>query len=374
MYNLNLKNKMKTAIICFFDTYPAKSGSGVVCYDFYKSWPCSKKKLFQMSDQDVNVQNIKNIKLIKNKAIFKILSLPIMLFSLIKYFRFSKHNILIVEGPSWIFYSFFIIVFFKIFFKNTLIIYRSHSIEYEIRKNNSNLIIVLISKICEYIVYKFSHISTSVSDLEKDKVYKYYKVKTLLFPNSIRITNLKNIKEKKIDLLPKKYILFCGSYDYRPNKQAIDYIINKILPKISLEGIKLVLTGSRDENFYNKNVCNLNYVTRSELKFIYKKSICLIVPIFEGYGTRIKILEALALGCNILTTKLGIEGIKYLKNDRSIKITNSSTEMISNIFKFSKFIKKQHNRKKIIDNYSMDKNANLLFERVNNIFYERKYT
>jgi len=363
---------MKTAIVSFFDTYPAKSGSGVVCYDFYKSWPSKNKRLFQMSNRQIDIKSIKNIKLFRNKAIFKILSLPNLLFNLIKYFNFSKKNILIVEGPSWVFYSFVVIIFFKIFFKNTLIIYRSHSIEYEIRKKNSNKLIALISKICENIVYKYSHISTSVSDLEKNKIFKYYKVKTTLFPNSIRVINLKKIKEKKI-LIPKKFILFCGSYDYKPNKFAIDYIIKKVLPKVSSRGIKLVLTGGCNNNFYNANVHNLNYVTRSQLKFLYKKSICLFVPLFEGYGTRIKILEALVLGCKILTTKLGIEGIKHSKKDSSIKITNKLDEMISSIFLFSKLRTKSYNRKKIIDNYSMEKNANSLFHKVNKILYERKY-
>lgn len=363
---------MKTAIVSFFDTYPAKSGSGVVCYDFYKSWPSKNKKLFQMSERQLDIKNIENIKLLRNKPIFKILSLPNLLYNLIKYFNFSKNNILIVEGPSWIFYSFVVIIFFKIFFKNTLIIYRSHSIEYEIRKKNSNKLIAFISKICEKIVYKYSHISTSVSDLEKKKIFKYYKVKTILFPNSIRVINLKKIKEKKI-LIPKKFILFCGSYDYKPNKFAIDYIIKKVLPKVSTQGIKLVLTGGCNNNFYNRNVHNLNYVTRSQLKFLYKKSICLFAPLFEGYGTRIKILEALVLGCNILTTKLGIEGIKHSKKDSSIKITNKLDEMISSIFLFSKLRTKSYNQKKIIDNYSMEKNANFLFQKVNKILYERKY-
>jgi hypothetical protein len=363
---------MKTAVVSFFDTYPAKSGSGVVCYDFYKSWPSKNKKLFQMSDRKIDIKNIENIKLFRNKAIFKILSLPNLLFNLIKYFNFSKKKILIVEGPSWVFYSFVVIIFFKIFFKSTLIVYRSHSIEYEIRKKNSNKFIALISKICENIVYKYSHISTSVSDLEKNKILKYYKVKTTLFPNSIRVINLKKIKEKKI-LIPKKFILFCGSYDYKPNKFAIDYIIKKVLPKVSAKGIKLVLTGGSNKNFYNSNVHNLNYVTRAQLKFLYKKSICLFVPLFEGYGTRIKILEALVLGCNILTTKLGIEGIKHSKKDSSIKITNKLDEMISSISLFSKLRTKSYNRKKIIDNYSMEKNANFLFQKVNKILYERKY-
>jgi hypothetical protein len=363
---------MKTAIVSFFDTYPPKSGSGVVCYDFYKSWPSTDKKLFQMSDRYISVKNIVNIKLFKNKPVFKILSLPILLLNLIKYFKFSSQNILIIEGPSWIVYSFIIIIFFKIFYQKTKIIYRSHSIEYEIRKNNSNLLITFISKFCENKVFAYSHIATAVSNLEKSKIYKYYKVKTILFPNSIRVIDLKKIKEKKI-LSPKKFILFCGSYNYKPNKFAIDYIIKKILPTISVKGIKLVLTGGCDNNFYNNDIYNLNYVSRSQLKFLYKKSICLIAPLFEGYGTRIKILEALVLGCNILTTKLGIEGIKYIKNDSSIKITNKPAQMIKDIFSFSKLVKRKNKQKKIIDNYSMEKNVYFLFKKVKKILYERKY-
>ena len=363
---------MKTAIICFFDAYPARSGSGVVCYDFYKSWPGREKKFFQMSNYEVNSHDIENIKLFDNKAIFKILSLPVLLCNLIKYFRSSKNNILVIEGPSWIFYSFFVIIFFKIFFKDTLIIYRSHSIEYEIRKNNSNIIIILISKFCEKIVYGYSHISTSVSDLEKRKVFKLYKVKTALFPNSIRINNLKKIKEKKIKKIPKKFILFCGSYAYKPNKYAIDYIIKNILPKLCTQQIKLVLTGGSTKSFHNPDVFNLNYITRAELKFLYKKSICLAVPLFEGYGTRIKILEALVLGCNILTTKIGIQGIKYSRNNPSIKVTNNMDQMIKNIFFFLKS-KKKNNSKFIYNNYSMEMNANLLFKKVKKILNERKY-
>ena len=36
---------------------------------------------------------------------------------------------------------------------------------------------------------------------------------------------------------------------------------------------------------------------------------CLCVPLFFGYGTRIKILEALSIGAVIVSTKKGIEGI-----------------------------------------------------------------
>ncbi len=44
---------MKTAIVSFFDVYPVKSGSGVVIYDFFQSWPDNRKCLFQISPQKI---------------------------------------------------------------------------------------------------------------------------------------------------------------------------------------------------------------------------------------------------------------------------------------------------------------------------------
>jgi hypothetical protein len=98
----------------------------------------------------------------------------------------------------------------------------------------------------------------------------------------------------------------------------------------------------------------------------------LAVPLFEGYGTRIKILEALVLGCNILTTKIGIQGIKYSRNNSSIKVTNNMDQMIKNIFFFLK-LKKKNNSKFIYNNYSMEMNAHLLFKKVKKILNERTY-
>ena len=40
---------MKSVILTFFDSYPPKTGSGVVCVDFFNLWPSKSKKLFQFS-------------------------------------------------------------------------------------------------------------------------------------------------------------------------------------------------------------------------------------------------------------------------------------------------------------------------------------
>ena len=360
---------MKTAIICFFDAYPAKSGSGVVCCDFFKSWINKKKKLFQMSVSTQKNRNIENIKLLKNDPIFKILSIPILIYKILNYFKKSKKNLLIIEGPSWIFYTYIVFNYFRLFKKNTFLVYRSHSVEYEIRVKNSNKLISYITWYCERQVYRMSNISTTVSSLEKKKIFKYYNIETEIFPNSIRSSDISKVKQKKIKNLPKKFILYCGSYEYNPNKVAIDNIINKILPTISKKNIYLVLTGKNNIDFNNDYVCNYGHIERGKLKYLFKKTICLVVPLFEGYGTRIKILEAIVLNTRVISSFKGIEGIEYENKSRNFLITNNFNMIIRGILKFSKSkTKLKNNNKRISNIYSMEKNTLFFYKKVKKIF------
>jgi hypothetical protein len=357
---------MKTAVVTFFDAYPPKSGAGVVVYDFFHSWPDDNKCLFQMSTEKIYKKKIINTKLIKNKAIFKILSLPILILRLLKYFNNSKKKILVIEGASWIFYSYLVIFFLKLLFSDIFIIYRSHNIEYEIRKKNSSLFIGLFTKYIEKKVFNLSNIVTAVSMLEQKKISKYYNVRTRLFPNSIRIIDFIKLKEKPVKKIPKKYILFCGSYEYLPNKYAIDNLINNILPIINKKNIYLVLTGSSNINFNNNKVINLGNVKRAELKFLYKNAICLMATLFDGYGTRVKIIESLILESNVISTSKGIEGINFYPRQRVI-IANQKNKMISGIYNFMKF--KKYNKIKNLNNkilkyYSMEDNVNKLFNDI----------
>ena len=353
---------MKTAIITFFDSFPAKTGSGIVCSDFFECWPDKNKKLFQLSTTITKNKKIETIKLYKNKPFFKIISLPNMIIKLINYFKDEKKKILIIEGPSWVFYSYVIIFFFKTFYKNICVIYRSHSVEYKIRKNNSNLIIQFLTKIFENYVINNSNIATSVSSLEKKIFKKYYNAKTYLFPNSIDFKRLENLKMEKTKKIPKKFILFCGSYDYIPNKKAIEFIDKEILPTIKKKDIYLVLTGNHKKKFENQNIFNLGFVNNNKLKYLHHKSVCLFTPLKEGYGTRIKILEALVYKNRIITTKKGIEGIKFSLN-KNIKVVEKKKKMIKFIEKFSKE-KKELKSDKNVNLYSMRNNCNKLFKYV----------
>ena len=215
--------RFKTAFITFFPVVPDNMGSSAVINSRFKSWPF-KKKIFQLSHvKKLNNKNLKTIFIKKEKPLNKILHLPNLIIKVVEYLKDSKKKIIIIEGASWIFYSFVIVISFKIFFSQTKIIYISHSIESEIRKKFSNTFIYFLTKYLEKLVFKYSDYTTSVSKFEKNKIKKLYNKNTILYPNAININNkIKKIKSKK------KYLIYSRSNLYKPNKQVIDYLNNII--------------------------------------------------------------------------------------------------------------------------------------------------
>ena len=329
----------KTAFITFFPAVPDNMGSSTVVNSRFKSWP-SEKKLFQLSHiKKINNKNTKTIFIRKEKPLNKILSLPKLICSVFLYLKNSKKKIIIIEGASWIFYSFIVFFSLKLFFLKSKIIYISHSIESEIRKKFSNIFIYLLTKYLERLMFKCVDIATSVSKHEKSKIKKLYNVNVVLYPNAINVDYKVGIKK-----ITKDYILYSGSYLYRPNKNAIDYLNNNIMPILLTKHpkIKLVLTGGGFKKKYPW-VINKNIIPKKELYNLIYHSKCLCVPLKFGSGTRIKIIEALSIGAIVISSLKGIEGIELNKKNPPFVLKNNKKfiNTIDNVIKNNKSIKKK---------------------------------
>tara|TARA_B100000780_G_scaffold95182_1_gene66352 strand:- start:1887 stop:2969 length:1083 start_codon:yes stop_codon:yes gene_type:complete len=330
-------HRSKTAFITFFPIIPDNMGSSAVINSRFKNWP-NKKKIFQISHvKRVNNRHVNTIFIKKESPINKIIKLPNLIFGVLKFLGDSKNNLIIIEGASWIFYSFITLFSFKLLLPNSKIIYISHSVESEIRKKYSNTAIYYLTKFLEKLVFKYASISTSVSKIEKNKIKKLYNQDTVLYPNALSLDN----KVKK-QILLKNYIIYSGSYLYKPNKDAIDYINKIIMPNLLKKylNLKLVLTGG---GFDKKLpwVINKGIVKKKILhNFIYYSK-CICVPLKFGSGTRIKIIEAMALGAIVVSTPKGIEGIDLKSKDPPF-ITSDKKKIIKiilNIIKNNKYFK-----------------------------------
>jgi glycosyltransferase involved in cell wall biosynthesis len=360
------KMKRKTAIIGFYPVYPAKSGSAVVSYSFFKCYP-GNKKLFQILDFKITIKkkNISSTILLFKHPFFKLLSLPFFIFKIFNYLKNASKPILIIEGASWMGFSYIVFAIIKLLIPKVTMVYRGQSIEYEIRKKNSSFIIANLTKFLENRVVDSVDFFTAVSKLEQKKILNYYNKKVYIFPNAVTLE--KNKKKITTKLISSKFILYPGSYDYPPNKEAIDILINQIMPKVIEKNnhIKLVLTGGPNVYEDKSFVVNLGVVPKSTLINLYKTCICLPVPIFEAYGSRIKIIEALIIGSVVLSTSKGIEGLDYNKKSHAPIVTNIISEfskIIIQISKSKKFKKDAlKDRNHYLNNYGMENQVKIFY-------------
>ena len=346
-------DNIKTAFVTFFPIQPNAMGSSAVINSRFTNWPY-KKKIFQISHvKKINNKQIETIFINNESPLKKIIRLPELIIKVKRYLNKTKKRLILIEGASWIFYSFVVIFFFKTFFPKIKIIYISHSIESEIRQKYSNKYIYFLTKFLEKLVFQISDLSTSVSNKERKKIKLLYNTKTVLLPNGIHLNKFKKQKIIKTD-----YIIYTGSYLYKPNKDAIDYLNKSIMPKLikKIPNISLVLTGGGFNQKYPW-VINKGIVSKNELYNLLQSSKCLCVPLKFGSGTRIKIIEALCLGAIVISSKKGIEGIN-LKNlnppfviDKEVKFIQA----ISNIIKNNKILKQKSliSKKYYLENYSM---------------------
>ena len=345
--------KFKTAFITFFPVVPDNMGSSAVVNSRFKSWPY-EKKIFQLSHiKKINNKYLKTIFIGKENPLNKIFSLPILIFSVFSYLKSSQNKTIVIEGASWIFYSFFVFLFLKFLLPNSKIIYISHSIESEIRKKFSNTFIYLLTKYLERLMFKYVDISTSVSKYEKNKIKKIYNTSTVLYPNAINI-NYKNKKNK----IKEDYIFYSGSYLYKPNKKAIDYLNSNVMPSLlkKYPKLKLVLTGGGFKKKYPW-IINKKIVPKKDLYNLIYHSKCVCVPLDFGSGTRIKIIEALSIGAIVISSQKGIEGIELDKKNPPYVIKNSNKfiKIINYVIKNNRIIKKKSIRSKnyYLKKYSM---------------------
>jgi len=124
-----------------------------------------------------------------------------------------------------------------------------------------------------------------------------------------------------------KTLIFTGSFRYHANHGAMVWFLNEVYPRIEAEvpDIHLTITGDHANKPLPRtdNVTLTGYV--EDIQALIASSSVSIVPIQVGGGTRLKILEAMALRTPVVSTSKGVEGIA-VRNGEDILIGDSPQE------------------------------------------------
>jgi len=129
-------------------------------------------------------------------------------------------------------------------------------------------------------------------------------------------------------------IIFVGNMRYLPNVDGANFFCKEIFPLIKrkVPEAKLLLVGSTPidavRSLASENILVTGYV-ESVIPY-YQESAISIVPLRAGSGTRLKILESMALGRPVVSTTLGCEGLT-VSHAENILIADTPTDFAAHI-------------------------------------------
>lgn len=109
-------------------------------------------------------------------------------------------------------------------------------------------------------------------------------------------------------------LIYSGALTYTPNLEAVDFFLREIFPRIqaSCPSVRFYVTGKLDGVPVDKlpplpGLTFTGYL--DDVRPAVAQSWVSVVPLRSGGGTRLKILESLALGTPVVSTSKGAEGL-----------------------------------------------------------------
>lgn len=129
-------------------------------------------------------------------------------------------------------------------------------------------------------------------------------------------------------------LLFVGSMNYPPNADGAIFFCQEVFPLIKqrVPDAKLLIVGQKPgravQALASDDVTVTGFV-ESVLPY-YQQASVFIVPLRAGGGSRLKILESMALGRPVVSTTLGCEGIDVTRGD-NILIADTPDDLAAQV-------------------------------------------
>ena len=223
------------------------------------------------------------------------------------------------------------------------------------------------------------------------------KSKITVIPHGIDILKYKNARKNNKSLKNdlkinsnEKVVIFHGTLDYPPNRNAVLLLENKIIYQLKQMGIKVValIVGNNPPHKIGRFGDFIYTGGVEKLEDYIKLADVAVVPLLEGGGTRIKILEYFAACIPVISTSKGAEGL-LVENNKHLIIADNWNDFVNSILYVLQYCEKalyltdnalsflwEFEKFNIASSYNMVFNTvfkkNALTRRKNNSIYKSK--
>lgn len=168
--------------------------------------------------------------------------------------------------------------------------------------------------------FRMSDVVFTVSDYERDLLMQELPEKTVVtiptffyqppFPIGMQAPS----REERTD------ITFVGGFNHSPNIDGVLWFVREIIPliQIHLPQVHFNIIGSNPTPsilaLANDKIHVTGFIPDEALEQYYTRSRVVVAPLRYGAGVKGKIIEAVARGIPVVTTSIGIEGIRQSEN------------------------------------------------------------
>lgn len=275
---------------------------------------------------------------------------PAYYFRIKKYIQSNKITTLIIEHPYMAWLGFLL--------KRSLHIkwiIRTHNIEAQ-RFKSLNKWWWIILKYYEKWSFKKANAILFITDADKDFAINYYKIKKSKcfvmpygteFTAPVRVDD--NIKQQLYNRhnipVNNKIILFNGMFNYKPNLDALYFIINNLNDAFQQTQLaySIIICGKEiPENVTNKIKDKPQIIATGFVKDIneyYQCADVFINPITDGGGIKTKMVEALANNLTVVSCISGATGInKHACGEKLLIVPDNDAKAFADAINIAAFI------------------------------------
>lgn len=181
----------------------------------------------------------------------------------------------------------------------------------------------------------------SYQDVNRLKVFSGKAPPTYEIPNAVDIAYYDSVRlgqyslPSKLESLPWS-LIFPASFSYKPNRLAVQLLLDQVYPRLqeAYPNCRLLLVGvNPTESMLQAAEQDPGIVVTGKVPDIrpyLSASSVVIVPLLQGGGTRLKILEAFAAGRPVVSTSKGAEGLR-VRDGEHLLIGDNPEELVAGV-------------------------------------------
>ena len=334
---------MRYTFVCFFSAVPPESGAGRVSYDLARFVP-GERTLIQLGTSDKDWSEASGLRVIQfqqdgDGRWDKLCGIPRFVRRVVEQLKASRTDVVVLEGASWVLYIWLLLRAIRKALPRLKVVYHAHNVEYLLRREKHGRLVCGLTRWTEGRLLRSADHSFAVSEVDRDAFDRLYGVRPALLPNGIDISQFSEVSEKAIQTCRERYdldantVLFMGSYAYKPNGEAIDFLITQVMPMV-LErkpNARLAIIGG-DVPYHREWLRCPGVIPDEWVAPFVQSCVVSVAPIFSGSGTRLKILTSLAAGIPVVTTVKGAEGL-HVTNNEEVLLSSGADEFAENIIR-----------------------------------------